>query len=171
MEEKIFEVKGTTYKLTEIEEGSIYELKRQRKNGVFYKISRYNSKSMEEAIEYAKEYRIKKKVRTTKKEMKKNYKIIIPISYCSMYDLLYYKKPITYCTGIYGWYCDNYLINNNTLISTGYSPINGIKADYKKVKVYNDLAREIINDNKLTTEQKKKEIEMLLDKFVKEILK
>lgn len=67
MKEKIFEVKGTTYKLIEIEKNTIYELKRQRKNGVFYKISRYNSRSMEEAIEYAKDYKIKRNVKTTKK--------------------------------------------------------------------------------------------------------
>lgn len=111
------------------------------------------------------------KIKTTKKEMKRAYKNIIPINYCEMCYLLYYKEPITYCAGIYGWACDNYLIDNNTLISTGYSPINGIKVDYEKVKVYNDLAREIINDNKLTTEQKKKEIEKLLNEFVKEVLK
>lgn len=110
------------------------------------------------------------KIKTTKKEMKKAYKNIIPISYCSMYDLLYYEEPITYCAGIYGWSCDNYLINNNTLISTGYSPINGIKADYKKVNTYNNLGRKIINDNKLTEKQKKKEIEKLLNEFVKEII-
>lgn len=75
MKEKIFEVKGITYKITEIEEGAIYELKRQRKNGVFYEISTYNSMSMEEALEYAKEYKIKKNVRTTKKEMKKIIKL------------------------------------------------------------------------------------------------
>ena len=83
------------------------------------------------------------KIKTTKKEMKRIYKNIIPISYCGMYDLLYYKEPITYCAGIYGWSCDNYAINKNTLISTGYSPINGIKVNYEKIKKYNDLAREI----------------------------
>lgn len=110
------------------------------------------------------------KIKTTKKEMKKAYKNIIPISYCSMYDLLYYEEPITYCAGIYGWSCDNYLIDNNTLISTGYSPINSIKTDYEKVKKYNDLAKKIRCNNKLTEKQKKKEIEKLLNEFVKEII-
>lgn len=111
------------------------------------------------------------KIKTTKKEMKKNYKNIITIGYCEMYYLLYYKEPTTYCAGIYGWSCDNYSIDNNTLISTGYSPINGIQVDYDKVNIYNNLGREIINNNKLTTEQKKNEIKKLLDKFVKEVLK
>lgn len=110
------------------------------------------------------------KIKTTKKEMKRAYKNIIPINYCEMCYLLYYKEPITYCTGVYGWACDNYLIDNNTLISTGYSPINGIKVDYEKVNTYNDLSRKIINDNKLTTEQKENEIKMLLNKFAKEII-
>ncbi len=60
MKEKIFEVNGINYKVIEIEKGAIYELKRQRINGVFYKMSRYNDKSMEEAIDYAKKYKIKK---------------------------------------------------------------------------------------------------------------
>ena len=111
------------------------------------------------------------KIKATKKEMKRIYKNIIPISYCGMYDLLYYEEPITYCAGIYGWSCDNYPINKDTLISTGYSPINGIKVDYEKVKKYNDLAKEIRRNNKLTAEQKENEIKMLLDKFAKEVLK
>lgn len=110
------------------------------------------------------------KIKATKKEMKRTYKNIIPISYCSMYDLLYYKEPVTYCAGIYGWSCDNYAINKDTLISTGYSPINGIKVNYEKVKKYNDLAKKIRCNNKLTTEQEKKEIKKLLNEFVKEIL-
>ena len=111
------------------------------------------------------------RIKTTKKEMKRIYKNIIPISYCGMYDLLYYEEPITYCAGVYGWSCDNYQINEDTLISTGYSPINGIKVDYEKIKVYNDLSREIINEDELAIEKKKKEIKKLLNEFLKEILK
>lgn len=111
------------------------------------------------------------KIKTTKKEMKRIYKNIIPISYCSMYDLLYYEEPITYCTGIYGWSCDNYAINEDTLISTGYSPINGVQVNYNKTNLYNELGKKIRCNNKLTSEQKENEIKMLLDKFVKEILK
>lgn len=58
MKEKIFNVEGKNYKVTEIEEGHIYELKKQRSNGVFYKMSRYNGTSLEQAIEYAKNYKI-----------------------------------------------------------------------------------------------------------------
>lgn len=171
MKEKIFEVKGITYKITEIEEGAIYELKRQRKNGVFYEISTYNSMSMEEALEYAKEYKIKKNVRTTKKEMKKNYKIIIPINYCEMHYLLRFERPISHCSSNdYGWRCDNYEINDDVLISTGYSPIDGIKVDYEKVKKYENFAKEVFLDKNLTSRQAKQLIKELLNKLIKEIL-
>ena len=58
MKEKIIEVKGKEYKIIEVEEGSIYELKKKRCDGVFYKINRYNDKSLESAIENAIEYKI-----------------------------------------------------------------------------------------------------------------
>ena len=49
MKEKIFEVNGINYKVIEIEKGAIYELQRQKENGMFYKVS----------IDYAKKYKIK----------------------------------------------------------------------------------------------------------------
>lgn len=171
MKEKIFEVKGTTYKLIEIEKNTIYELKRQAKNGKFYKMSTYNSMNMEEALEYAKEYKIKKNVRTTKKEMKKNYKIIIPIHYCEMYYLLKFENPISHCSSNdYGWRCDNYEISKDVLVSTGYSPIYGIKVDYEKVKKYENLAKEVFSNKNLTYKQAKQLIKELLSKLIKEII-
>lgn len=59
MKEKVFNVEGRNYKVVEIKEGHIYELKKQRSNLVFYKVSRYNDTSIENAIKYAKKYKIK----------------------------------------------------------------------------------------------------------------
>ena len=171
MKEKIFEVKGTTYKLIEIEKNTIYELKRQAKNGIFYEISRYNSRSMEEALEYAKEYKIKRNGRTTKKEMKENYTTIIPITNRAMKYLLAFEKPISHCdSNDYGWICDNYEISDDVLVSTGYSPIDGIKVDYEKVKKYENLAKEFFSDKNLSFKQKEPLVKGLLKKLIKELI-
>lgn len=58
MKEKIFKVNGRNYKVIEIVEGRIYEFKEQRRNGVFYKVSRFNDTSLDDAIEYCKNFKI-----------------------------------------------------------------------------------------------------------------
>lgn len=58
MKEKIFELNGKNYKVVEIKEGHIYEFKKQKSNGIFYKTSRFNATSLEDAIRYSKECKI-----------------------------------------------------------------------------------------------------------------
>lgn len=58
MKEIIFNKNGRNYKIIEIVKGRIYELKEQRKNGVFYKVSRFNDTSLDDAIEYCKNFKI-----------------------------------------------------------------------------------------------------------------
>jgi hypothetical protein len=79
---------------------------------------------------------------TTKKAIKENYKPIIAIGYCDAQTLLRYETPIAHSAGVYGWSCDYYLVNG-TLISTGYSPIEGIR-DYELTRKYEDKARNIM---------------------------
>ena len=56
--ERDIHTKNGNYKVIEIKQGHIYELKKQRKNGVFAKISRFNAKSIIDAYIYC----IEKKV-------------------------------------------------------------------------------------------------------------
>ena len=108
------------------------------------------------------------KVKVTQKELKKGYNKIISIGYCDAWYLLAYQEPRYYTCGVYGWSSDNYHIDNNTLISTGYRPLNGI-SNYDLVEQYNEKARTIyISD--LKYEAKKKKVNKLLDEFINELL-
>lgn len=64
------------------------------------------------------------KFKTTTKEIKNNYNIILNIPYCNMQNLLKYKRPLAYNAGTYGWNYDLYNIvtskNNSIAILTGY---------------------------------------------------
>ena len=64
-----------------------------------------------------------------------------------------------------------YKINENLLISTGYSPFGNIRIDYKKTRKTEEKARAIVHDTKLSFEQKKKKLDNLLNKYIQEALK
>lgn len=110
------------------------------------------------------------KVKVSKKEVKENFRNIICIGYCDLQYLLYYKEANYYSSGVYGWSCDYYKINNNTIISTGYQPIGNICADYNKVVSYDKEARNIIYNYSYDYEVKKELLEELLNKFIKDVL-
>jgi hypothetical protein len=83
------------------------------------------------------------KIKTTKNEMKQNYRIL-SVGYCDMQYLLNYESPIAYSSGVYGWSCDYYYIEG-VVISTGYSPIDSknMRDDYKLIREYEQKAREL----------------------------
>ena len=106
------------------------------------------------------------KIKATRKDMKENY-YIISVSYCGLQTLLKHQEPIAYSTRAEGWACDYYDING-VIISTGYSPINSkrTKASYELIRKYENKAR-IINDNyKLSYEVRKNKINKLLSEFI-----
>lgn len=109
------------------------------------------------------------KYKTTKKQLKNNYNNIIQIGYCNAYYLLKYKKPESYCSGVYGWSCDNYDIGG-VLISTGYNPINGKKYDYNTIKLYEKKAEDIVKNLDIDHDTKKIMIDKLLKKAIDTIL-
>lgn len=99
------------------------------------------------------------KIKATKSEMRKNYRIL-SVGYCELQFLLAFRSPVAYSAGTYGWACDYYDIYG-VIISTGCSPIsskNVAKIDYKTLRHYDDLA------NKETTREG---IEKLLSEFIK----
>lgn len=110
------------------------------------------------------------KIKVSKKEIKDNFNNIITIGYCDAWYLLAYKDADFYSCGVYGWSCDYYKINYNTIISTGYAPIDSIR-NYELTRKYNEKARKIYNNYDLKYEQKKKRIDNLLNKYIIEILK
>ena len=109
------------------------------------------------------------KFKVTRKEMKENYNAIIGIGYCKAQNLLKYQDPIAYSVGVYGWACDYYDVGG-VLISTGYAPI-GQSPDYDIIRKY-DLQAEKINHNyNLSYEERKNQVNYLLNEFIAEVTK
>ena len=109
------------------------------------------------------------KFKVTRKEMKENYNAIIGIGYCKAQNLLKYQDPIAYSVGVYGWACDYYDVGG-VLISTGYAPI-GQSPDYDIIRKY-DLQAEKINHNyNLSYEERKNQVNYLLNEFISEVTK
>ena len=112
------------------------------------------------------------KVKTTAKSIRNAYPNIITIGYCDLQYLLGYFSPAYYTCGVYGWNCDVYIIDSETVIATGYRPVNGNYINYELVKKYNDKAKaEIYGDNiwKIDYQEQKRRADKLLADFVKEI--
>lgn len=107
------------------------------------------------------------KHKVTKKQIKDNYNIILSVGYCELQNLLRYKKPFAYSSGVYGWSCDYYNMGN-VCISTGYNPI-GVDVGYNLTKHYNDKAGAIAADLNKSYDDKAEEINNLLNQFIKEI--
>lgn len=109
------------------------------------------------------------KVKITEKQLKNSYKNIISVNYCGLQYLLNRINANYYTAGIYGWKSDVYVINNNTVIVTGYKPIGNIKPEYKIIDKYNAAAEKIIK--KYSYDQQQKKLASLLNNFVKEVTK
>lgn len=83
------------------------------------------------------------KIKTTKKEMRSNYRIL-GVGYCEMQSILAYSAPVAYSAGYLGWHCDYYDIDG-VIISTGYSPLTSknMKTDYNIIREYEEKARKL----------------------------
>lgn len=107
------------------------------------------------------------KLKATKKVIRENYNRIIRVGYCDAHYLLQYQEPFSYCSGVNGWHCDNYDVDN-VCISTGYTPIGSRNTafNYSALKEYEKAAREIVCDYTMPFEQKKKLVNNLLKDFI-----
>ena len=108
---------------------------------------------------------------TTKKAVRAGYAHIIGIGYCDAQDLLYFRDPVAYSARAEGWAC-NYYDFGGTVISTGYAPLTTVNAtvSYARVRWYNDKAKAIVNQYDKPYEQRKAEVEELLQAFVAECI-
>ena len=108
------------------------------------------------------------KFKTTKKQMQENYHNAIRLGYCEAQTLLSDYEPIAYSSGIYGWNCDYYLIDN-LLIVTGYRGMFGRSIPYKIVDKYENKASSIKYNYDLDYQTRKTRINKLLHKFIEEV--
>ena len=111
------------------------------------------------------------KLKATQKAVKEGYRNIIKIGYCNLQYLLYYKSPIAYTNGIYGWNADIYEIGGGVAISTGYRPFGDINANYELVREYEKKAEKIVLSwDEYEHTEKLKMLDELLNEFVKKVL-
>lgn len=108
------------------------------------------------------------KTKITEKQLKNSYKNIISVNYCGLQYLLNRINANYYTAGVYGWNSDVYVIDNNTVITTGYRPIGNIKPEYTIIDKYNKAAEKIIK--KYNYDQQQKKLASLLNDFIKEVL-
>ena len=110
------------------------------------------------------------KLKTTQKAVKDYFTYVISVSYCDLQRLLAEHDAFSYCSGVYGWNCDNYKFRG-VCISTGYRPIGNqnAKSDYEVIKKYEKLAMEV-NKNSSNFEEKKAEKEKLIYQMIDELI-
>src|SRR5574344_670966 len=108
------------------------------------------------------------KVQVTKKQVRENFYNILSIGYCDAPYLLYFQTPFAYSAGIYGWSCDYYKIGN-VCISTGYAPI-GTPANDSLLKELERKAGLIVHDYNLSSSDKEKQLNELLNELIDSVL-
>lgn len=111
------------------------------------------------------------KFKTTQKAVKEGYRNIIKVGYCDLQYLLYYKNPVAYTCGVYGWNADIYEIGRGSAICTGYKPFGDIRPDYELVREYDEKAEKIVLSwNKYEHDEILKMLDELLNEFIERIL-
>lgn len=110
------------------------------------------------------------KIKATAKAIKNSYYNIITVGYCDLQYLLSYFQPAYYTAGVYGWNCDVYIIDTNTVIATGYRPMAGNMHDYEITRKYNRLAEaEIYRNRDIDYSTKKNRASKMLSNYVNEM--
>lgn len=117
------------------------------------------------------------KYKTTKKEVKSNYRSIIRLGAVELYYLLKFTEPVAYTSGVYGWNADVYGFDNVAIV-TGYRPFGNITPDYNVVEKYNKLGKEIYEEEHNPAkdwneerEEQENRLNQLIQEFIKEVIK
>lgn len=117
------------------------------------------------------------KYKTTKKAIQSNYRNIIRVGAAELYYLLKFTEPVAYTSGVYGWNADVYDCDNVAIVA-GYRPFGNITPDYDVVKKYNQLGREIYEEEHNPAkdwneekEEKENRLNQLIKEFIKEVTK
>lgn len=71
------------------------------------------------------------------------YRNVIKVGYCDMQDALKWREPNFYTAGVYGWNSDVYVIDNDTVIVTGYRPFGNVELPREVIETLNKCAKSI----------------------------
>jgi len=81
-------------------------------------------------------------IRTTNREIIRNYPRVIRIGYCNAQFLFRDADAMLYTTGVYGWNSNIWIFPElSTAVSTGYRPCGQITPPADLVHEYDEMAR------------------------------
>lgn len=80
------------------------------------------------------------KTKTTKKAIMQAYENVIKVGYCKLQDALKWREPNFYTEGVYGWGTDVYVIDDDTVIVTGYRSFGNIELSREVIDALNKCA-------------------------------
>lgn len=111
------------------------------------------------------------KFKTKQKDIMTGYCYVIRTGYCTLQNLLQYKRPVAYTTRREGWGADIYEIDSTTVIATGYAPFGNVIPDYKLVREYDQKAEKYVSEHRWDNPDKViKYLDRLLEKLVDKII-
>jgi len=106
------------------------------------------------------------KIKVTKKDLTGRYGKIYWCGYCDLQPLFSSSDATFYNCGVYGWNYDGFIIDDNTVITSGY---RGMFGDSLPEKCYNIIrkANKIYNDYSIAWDDRAKKIKYYKKQFIK----
>lgn len=104
------------------------------------------------------------KIKTTRKEILNGY-FCYQVGYCALVNLLFFKQPAAYTSGINGWNADVYTFDNVAIV-TGYRPF-GQHIPYNLVEKYENYAQDVLRSGN-NYDDKKAILDTAITSFIKE---
>lgn len=102
-------------------------------------------------------------IKVTRKWLAGNY-TCCGVGYCELQHLLWFKSKDFYTAGVYGWNFDAYIFGTYC-ITTGYrNMIRHVEAE--NTSEYDNKAYKILEDSKLSYEEKRNKVNALLKQFL-----
>ncbi len=83
------------------------------------------------------------KTQITKRAIMNGYKNVIRVGYCDLQSALKWREPNYYTAGVYGWNADVYVIDDETVIVTGYRPFGNIELTRNVIDALNSCAENL----------------------------
>ena len=106
------------------------------------------------------------KVKTTLKAIKNSHRYVVAVDYCQLQTLLWFRSPIAYAKGIYGWNCDLYSLTPTVGICTGYRPTGDLDYPVERIREFEARARKISHSAPDYREQ----LDALIEELVTDII-
>lgn len=85
------------------------------------------------------------KTRTTKKAIMTSYRNVIKVGYCDLQQALKGLEPNYYTAGVYGWNADIYVIDNDTVLVTGYRPFGNTSLTRDTIETLNKCGADLMH--------------------------